>query len=126
MQRSKHLIALRPSIPSIIEEQTISSQEHFQNKILRPILKLQNDLLIALFKNYAHKRKGVFFDLSNLKKQAYIQQVIQRDGKLRNLLIGSIIGQFTIEEYQQFVDDEQRLTKRMMNMCTKRLQDAFC
>ncbi len=126
MQRSKQLKALRPSIPTILEEQAISSQEQFQNKVLRPILKLQNDLLVAIFKKYAHKRKGVFFDLSNLKKQAYLQQAIQRDQQFRNLLVGSIIGQFTVEEYTQFAEDEQRLVKRMMDMCVKRLQDHFC
>jgi len=126
MQRSKQLLALRPNIPTITEEQITSSQEQFQNKVLRPILKLQHDLLCAVFKRYAHKRKGVFFDLSNLKKQAYIQQAIQRDRQFRNLLVGSILGQFTVEEYSQYIEDEQRLGKRMMDMCVKRLQDHFC
>ncbi len=126
MQRSQQLIALRPSIPTILEEQATSSQELFQNKVLRPILKLQHDLLLALFERYAQKRKGVFFDLSNLKKQAYIQQAIQRDRQFRNLLVGSIVGQFTVEEYVRYTEDEQRLTKRMMDMCVKRLQGHFC
>lgn len=126
MQRSEQLLALRPSIPTIIEEQVTSSQEQFQNKVLRPILKLQHDLLVAIFKQYAHKRKGVFFDLPPSKKQAYIQQAIQRDRQFRNLLVGSIVGQFTIEEYAQFIEDEQRLGKRMMDMCVKRLQGHFC
>lgn len=126
MQRSIQLQALRPNIPTIIEEQVTSSQEQFQNKILRPILKLQHDLLIALFQQYAHKRKGVFFELSTLKKQNYIQQSIQRDRQFRNLLIGSLVGQFTLEEYASFVEDEQRLTKRMMDMCIKRIQDHLC
>jgi hypothetical protein len=30
-------------------------QEMFQNEVLRPILKLQNDLFIASFKNYSAK-----------------------------------------------------------------------
>jgi hypothetical protein len=30
-----------------------SSEEMFQNEVLRPILKLQNDLFIASFKNYS-------------------------------------------------------------------------
>ena len=124
MQRSKQLTALRPNIPTIIEEQTVSSQERFQNLVLRPILKLQHELLVALFTHYVHKHKSVFAELSDLKKQAFIQQAIQRDSKFRNLLVGTIVGQFTVEEYQQFIQDERRLTKRMMDMCMKRLQDA--
>ena len=125
MQRTEQLTAIRPSIPNIMEEQAVSSQERFQNLVLRPILKLQHELLTALFIHYLHKHKIVFFELSNLKKQAFIQQAVQRDSKFRNLLVGTIVGQFTIEEYQQFIQDERRLTKRMMDMCKKRLQDTY-
>jgi hypothetical protein len=34
-----------------------SSEEMFQNEVLRPILKLQNDLFIASFKNYSKYNK---------------------------------------------------------------------
>jgi hypothetical protein len=34
-----------------------SSEEMFQNEVLRPILKLQNDLFIASFKNSAKYNK---------------------------------------------------------------------
>ena len=37
-----------------------SSEEAFQNKTLRPILKMQNDLFIQVFINYAFKQKNVF------------------------------------------------------------------
>jgi hypothetical protein len=35
--------------------QYTTSEEMFQNEVLRPILKLQNDLFIASFKNYSAK-----------------------------------------------------------------------
>jgi hypothetical protein len=38
-----------------IEVTQSSSEEMFQNEVLRPILKLQNDLFIASFKNYSAK-----------------------------------------------------------------------
>ena len=46
-------------------------EERFQNETLRPILKLQNPLLIEVFYNYIEKRKGVFFELSLPKKLDY-------------------------------------------------------
>lgn len=45
-----------------------SSEELFQNMTIRPILKLQNDLFIQVFINYAIKQKNVFFTLSVEKK----------------------------------------------------------
>jgi tRNA 2-selenouridine synthase SelU len=42
------------SIGTITENS--SSEEKFQNKTLRSILKFQNDLLIEVFRNYASKQ----------------------------------------------------------------------
>ena len=125
MQRTEQLKDLRPTIPTIAIENETTKQEKFQNQVLRPILKFQNDLLIAIFKQYVIKRKGVFNGLSSEKKLTYIQQVIQRDQNFRNLLVGSVVGQFTIEEYQTFSSEENKLTKRMMEMCVQRLQDQM-
>ena len=125
MQRTEQLKNIRPSIPTIAIENATTTQEQFQNQVLRPILKFQNDLLVALFKQYIIKRKGVFNGLSTEKKSAYIQQAIQQDQNFRNLLVGSIVGQFTVEEYQVFSTEENKLTKRMMAMCVHRLQDQL-
>ncbi len=125
MQRTEQLKNVRPNIPTIAIENATTAQEQFQNQVLRPILKFQNDLLVALFKQYVIKRKGIFDGLSREKKLAYIQQAIQRDQNFRNLLVGSIVGQFTLEEYQVFSSQENKLTKRMMEMCVQRLQDQL-
>jgi hypothetical protein len=54
----------------------------FQNEVLRPILKLQNDLFIASFKNYSAKYNDFF---SNYReKLATIENAIQKDSKYRN------------------------------------------
>ena len=125
MQRTSQLKELRPDIPSIIEEHAASQQEKFQNQVLRPILKFQNDLLVQLFKHYAHKRKGRFYDLSIPEKRLYIEKVIQKDKSFRNLLVGSIVGHFTVEEYVVFMEAEGDLTRRMMQMCALRLQEQL-
>ena len=41
----------------------MSSEEYFQNSVLRPIIKFQNDLLIAAFLNFCTTYKNVFFEL---------------------------------------------------------------
>ncbi|MPT34358.1 MAG: glyoxalase, partial [Flavobacterium sp.] len=92
--RDTFLIDLRGEALGMITDQS-SSEEIFQNKILRPILRLQNELFIQVFLNYAVKQKNVFFSLTPEKKMAYIENVIQRDIKFRNSLKGMIIGLFT-------------------------------
>ena len=99
-----------------------SNEELFQNKTIRPILKLQNELLIQVFINYAVKQKSAFFDLTPNKKLDYIENVIQRDIKLRNSLKGMVIGLFTIEEYDLYITNSSNLNKRMMNLLIERLK----
>ncbi|MFZ4671301.1 MAG: glyoxalase [Flavobacterium sp.] len=119
--RDSHVLELRGEALGVITFQS-SNEESFQNKTLRPILKLQNDMFIAVFINYAIKQKNVFFNLTPEKKLAYIENVIQRDIKFRNSLKGIIIGLFTIDEYNDYIQNSSNLNKRMMNLLIERLK----
>lgn len=116
------LIQLRPKIPVIIDENATSDAEKFQNRTLRPILKLQNDLLTDLFKHYIEKRKGVFFKMNEEDKLAYIDNSVRKDLKFKNLLLGIIIGHFTAEETVLYFEKENENSRRMTNLIIQRLQ----
>ena len=121
--RSKSLLDIRPDISQAHFNSDMSFDERFQNQTLRPVIKLQNLLLIEAFKNYVNKHKGVFHDLSLEKKLQYIERAIQKDIKFRNSLKGMVIGQFTVEEYQEYISNSSALNKRMMNMVIERIKD---
>ncbi|MDC6363391.1 MULTISPECIES: glyoxalase [Flavobacteriaceae] len=121
--RSKSLLDLRPEILQSYFNNQMSAEERFQNQTLRPVIKLQNLLLVEAFKNYIAKHKGVFHDLPLEKKMEYIERAIQKDIKFRNSLKGMVIGQFTVEEYQTYIKNSSALNKRMMNMVIERLKD---
>jgi hypothetical protein len=99
-----------------------SSEELFQNEVLRPILKLQNDLFIASFLNYISKYKRDFYSKTVEKKLAVIENAIQKDIKFRNALKGMIIGLFTTDEYALYIQNSSSLNKRMMNLLIERLK----
>jgi hypothetical protein len=61
--RDTTVLELRGETFGVINNQS-SSEEIFQNNTLRPILKMQNDLFIQVFINYAVKQKNVFFSLT--------------------------------------------------------------
>jgi len=103
----------------------MSDDERFQNQTLRPVAKLQNELLIEAFKNYVAKHKNVFYTLDLEKRMNYIANAIQKDIKFRNSLKGIIIGQFTVEEYLKYIENSSALNKRMMNIVIERLQDQL-
>lgn len=120
--RELELVALRPKILSAIVNPLMSFDEQFQNKTLRPVVKLQNELFILVFRNYISKHKNVFYTLSLDRKLVYIENAIQKDIKFRNSLKGMIIGQFTIDEYEMYIQNSSSLNKRMMNLVIERLK----
>ncbi|WP_055444786.1 hypothetical protein [Lacinutrix himadriensis] len=119
--RDLNLKQTRPEIASIIISDDMSSDERFQNLVLRPIAKLQVPLFIEVFKNYAKKHKNVFYELSIEKRILYIENALQKDMKLRNALKGMMIGLFTTEEYLIYIKNSSALNKRMMSIVKAQL-----
>ncbi len=116
------LKALRPKIPTIIDLEATTASEQFQNRTLRPILKLQNDLLLNVFTHYIRQRKGVYYTLTEEKRLEYIEHAIRKDLKFKHLLIGLIVGQFTVEEWEMYIQQEDELRRRMTSLLVQRLQ----
>ena len=120
--RDQNLLALRPKIESAVVTSTTLPDEGFQNRTLRPVILLQNDLLLEAFKNYVHKHKNAFYDMNIEQRLGYIENAIQKDVKFRNSLKGIVIGQFTVEEYKFYITNSSALNKRMMNIVKERIQ----
>ncbi len=116
------LLQLRPEIPTAKIFPSTSTEESFQNETLRPIVKLQDDLMVAVFRNYIRKHKNVFYDLSVEKRLDYIENAIHKDMKFRNSLKGMMIGQFTLDEYDKYIQNSSALNKRMMNIVKEQLK----
>ncbi|MCB4797683.1 glyoxalase [Tamlana sp. 62-3] len=119
--RDLDLKKIRPAIKTLTINENMSGDEYFQNAVLRPVIKLQNDLFIEVFRNYIAKHKYVFYDLSLDKRTTYIENAIQKDMKFRNSLKGMVIGQFTTDEYLLYIKNSSALNKRMMNIVKERL-----
>ncbi|MGA1227294.1 MAG: glyoxalase [Tamlana sp.] len=119
--RDFNLKSIRPVIETVTINDNMSRDERFQNLVLRPIIKMQSDLFIEVFKNYIAKHKSVFYDLTVDKRMEYVENAIQKDMKFRNSMKGMVIGQFTVEEYLLYIENSSALNKRMMNIVKERL-----
>ena len=119
--RDHFITTLRGETLGEINSQT-SEEELFQNQILRPILKLQNELFIEQLKNYIVKNKAQFSQFTVDKKLDYIENSILNDNKFRNLLIGTTIGLLQIEEYKLYSKNASALNKRIITMLIERLK----
>ncbi|OXE95613.1 hypothetical protein BC749_10769 [Flavobacterium araucananum] len=119
--RDAFLREFRGETLGTVNEQS-SPDELFQNQTIRPILKLQNDLFIAVFINYVNKNKADFYSYTVEKKIQTIENSIQKDIKFRNSLKGIVMALFTIEEYDTYIQNSSSLNKRMMNLLVDRLK----
>jgi hypothetical protein len=102
-----------------------SAEEFFQNETLRPISKLQNDLLLAVFQNYISKSKIDFRQYSIQKKMDFIENSIKKDIKFQNALRGLIIAFFTLEEYNRYSENASALNKRITNLMVERIKSQI-
>jgi len=114
----------RPKIPEIIKD-NMSDFELFQNKTIRPIIKMQHDLLMAFLYNYLKKRKVDFSAISEQKKKLKIKSILEKDIQFRNMILGSILGHFTLDEYQHYYSNASEMNRRIVKIITKRFQDSI-
>ncbi|MBC7486634.1 MAG: glyoxalase [Cytophagaceae bacterium] len=123
MSIRKQLITIRPAISSIQQDLEMNPEEAFQNQTLRPILKFQNELLLAVYTEHVLKHKGIFYQLTIPKRLEFIKESLRKDPLLKHILLGIILGLFTQEEFQLYLIHEKELKKRIGDMLIQRLQD---
>lgn len=102
-----------------------SETELFQNRTLRPVLKLQNDIFLMLFKDYALGKASDFDTLKKEKKINFIDQSLQNDNALRNIFIGMTIGMLTPEEMEIYLTNTKAFNKRIISMLTERIKSQL-
>jgi hypothetical protein len=93
----------------------------FQNKTLRPILKLQNSLLRSIAAMHIPKLTNIQLDK---ERRVYIQEYLNKNPLLTHLLVGTIVGFFTDEElafYHANVPRHLEVNKRIKTMIIERI-----
>ena len=121
MERGRNLIQLRPEISSAEVNKTMSEVEQFQNSTLRPILKFQNELLIAHFSQFARNIKKDWGSISNEKKEIFIENSLMKNQGLRNMLIGFTLGLITLEEHKIYLNNKSEINRRIIQMAKERI-----
>jgi hypothetical protein len=123
-QMSDPRLSIRPEVTT--EDIESTEAERLQNATLRPVLKMQNDLLVAIFRHFMDKRKIKFDGLSPQQQEKQIEHSVSKDKRLRFQLLGAVIGQFTTEEYAAYLQIEREAVRRISTMLTERLKEQLC
>ena len=115
-------LELRPEISTLNVMAQMTVEEVFQNTTLRPILKLQNELLLRLISFSFNASKVEFTQMTPAKQDGAIVTLIQGDQALRNKIIGIVIGQFTLEEFDTYSLSTSHFNKRIHMMVIERIK----
>ena len=114
----------RPELVNLVNKNT-TDVEKFQNEVLRPIIKMQHHLLIALFENYLQKRKIDFKFLLKEKKKLKIKSIFEKDINFKNLILGIVVGHFSVKEYLYYTQSSSEFNKRVLQIIIQRFQDSI-
>tara|TARA_B100001741_G_scaffold1278_1_gene1023 strand:- start:1069 stop:1446 length:378 start_codon:yes stop_codon:yes gene_type:complete len=122
MNRAHKIKACRPHI-TLKKSKKTSDEEQFQNQVLRPILKFQNELFIKLFLSNCKTYKINYTEFNTEEKHDYIDHIFKKDFKLRAIFIGTVVALFTIEEFEKYTVKKQLYNKRVIQMLSERLKN---
>ena len=115
------MLSNKLSIRPTLELSSKNPNEDFQNKTLRPILKLQNSILLSVFLQQHPK-----FEIGNVNENLIfekVQNALRKNVALKNKMIGMVIGLCTDEELEIYQQNESEYNKRIIGMLTQRLAD---
>ena len=113
---------IRPVLKNLINSNT-SNIERFQNEVIRPIIKMQNNLLVVFFEDYLKNRKIEFYILKYEDQENKINTILTKDINFKNILLGSIVGHFDDNEIKVYLKYTSELNKRIIQIIKQRLLD---
>ena len=113
---------IRPVLKNLINSNT-SDLERFQNQVIRPIIKMQNNFLVVFFEDYLKNRKIEFYILKYEDQENKINTILTKDIKFKNILLGSIVGHFDDNEIKVYLKSTSEFNKRVIQMIKQRLLD---
>ena len=116
---------VRPNLPESLVEGNLKEEEFFQNMVLRPVIKMQHDILILRVQSHFLSKKVVFHMLDKKKRINAIESAFQNDNQFKKEIQGMILGQLTKEEFLSYLKSERSINKRIIQMVRNRMLDSI-
>ena len=116
---------VRPNLPESLVEGNLKEEELFQNMVLRPVIKMQHDILILRVQSYFLSKKMVFHMMDKKKRVHAIESAFQNDNPFKKEIQGMILGQLNTKEYQTYLKNERAMNKRLNQMVRNRMLDSI-
>ncbi|MDO7874945.1 hypothetical protein Q5H93_09395 [Hymenobacter sp. ASUV-10] len=116
------LLALRPIIATADTSEADTPAGLFLHATLRPVLKLQNDLLLLLVADFVRDHH-IRLAPNATEQQRQLTELLARNTKLRYTIVGLVTGQFTTAEYAFYRPHRAELNRRLLELAQRRVLD---
>ncbi len=113
------LLALRPIIDIEFNGEK-NSLESFMHLTLRPVLKMQHQKLVTLIEQSEGFKIELCASLDKEKNQTYLKNHLSKNTGVKQKLLGCVIGLFTDEEFDFFLQNQKEVSKRISAMIIER------
>lgn len=92
----------------------------FMHTTLRPVLKQQHNTICTVIRNDRHLKNTDFSVETEARNAVYLKTFMQKNTELRSVLIGTIIGSFTAEELEFYLQNQKEVNRRIVEMIITR------
>lgn len=116
---------VRPKLPDSLTDGKLKEEELFQNMVLRPVIKMQHDVLILRVKSYFSSKRVMFNVMDKKKRTLAIEKAFLGDNAFKKEIQGMILGQLDTTEYQRYLKYERTMNKRIIQMVRNRMLDSI-
>ena len=116
---------VRPKLPSSLTDGELKEEELFQNMVLRPVIKMQHDVLILRVRSYFTSKKVIFHLMDTRKRTMAIEQAFLGENFFKKEIQGMITGQLAPDEFKTYLRWERSINKRIVQMVRNRMIDSL-
>ena len=119
--RDGGLVALRPLVPTADPSLAVTSHEVFLHATLRPVLKLQNETLLALVADHVRRLVKDFARFAPDDRRERLASLLRSDSRLKGTLVGAVLGVLTSDELAFALAHEAEVRRRIVALVAERV-----
>lgn len=123
IDRDELFLQIRPEVELLPKK--ASDVELFQENTIKPIIRLQNDLIIFGFRTFLNKSSSNFKSLSSAHQITFINDRLKSDPALKNSFINYIVALFRMEELNFYTKNRLEIRKRIIDLSINLLEDQL-